>query len=276
MRIRLPILCGLVSVGLAYAQAGNPIKLTVAEDPKNPGSTLTVLENASKAALTAVTLVGAGQGSRSFDSATRLGIASEVKPGDKYTIGVPGVYPPGQIQLAATILADGETFGDPAQIEAILERRRATLKALPIVIKHFPTRAPSGGAAAHFPTGSQHPWVNPMPSPDEDVVQEFPTETTNPALTARDRPHATIEEEMQHSPAGPPPIQLMAPLLASQSEEIRGVRDNAVAAAIMNVNRTVQRSALGMTSDSSSEILKNLAAMLRAWEEDLRRSLPKL
>ena len=65
-----------------------------------------------------------------------------------------GVYPAGQIQLGATILADGETFGDPAQVQAILARRRATLKALSIVIKHFPTGAPGEMTSQQPQTGA--------------------------------------------------------------------------------------------------------------------------
>jgi hypothetical protein len=108
--------------------------------------TLTVVKNNSNTALTALSLSGMtrpfppGPG---FDSVVRIGgPASEIKPGGQYRISFQGVYPPGQIQLGAAILADGETFGDPAQIQAILARRRATSQALDIVIQGFPADAP--------------------------------------------------------------------------------------------------------------------------------------
>lgn len=81
------------------------------EDPRNPGTTLIVLENTSKVALTAVAFTGPSQRfPLNFDSAVRIGFPSAIKPGGQYKINLPVVYPAGQIQLAAAILADGENF----------------------------------------------------------------------------------------------------------------------------------------------------------------------
>jgi len=137
------LICGLLSFGLAIAQTEIPITVTAGADPHNPGSTMVVVKNGSNAALTAVALSGTGRPfPPGFDSVARIGAAGgEVERGGQYRIGLLGVTAAGQIQLGAAILNDGKTFGDPAQIQAILARREATLQALGIVIQRFPASA---------------------------------------------------------------------------------------------------------------------------------------
>lgn len=139
----LLILCFFGSVWLAYAQAENPIRATITEDTTNRGTQI-VLENGSTVALTAVTFTSATQRfPPGIDSAVRIG-GQDLKPGKKLRMTFAGDYQAARMGLGAAVLADGRTFGDPALIEAILARRRATLEALGIVLQHLPANAPVG------------------------------------------------------------------------------------------------------------------------------------
>jgi hypothetical protein len=134
------------------------------------------------------------------------------------------------------------------------------LKALPIVIKHFPTGLPSA------PRPSDVTIDYPMPGPDYNVVQ----------AEAAIRQEAIDARRPSQAPPWTAASPLMQALRASQAEEIGGVSDGALRVAIANANVNIQRGAQEMAGDPLPTILKKLAAMLRAWQEELKGSLPAL
>jgi hypothetical protein len=121
---------------------------------------MVVVKNGSSAVLTAVALAGTGRPfPPGFDSVARIGGPTEgVKPGGQFRIGLVGVNAAEQIQLGAAILNNGETFGDAAQIQALLARRKATLQALGIVIQGFPASA--NGSLMQVLRASQNTEIN--------------------------------------------------------------------------------------------------------------------
>jgi hypothetical protein len=218
-----------------------------------------ILENTARDALTAL---GFSNPSApiplGFDTAVRMGRTSAVMPGQEYRISLAGNLQAGKIQFAA-VLADGETFGDHAQVRAILARRKTTLQALELVIKGLPKDAPPGhlmealrasqlSMMNHRPVSTPldgPPQVHPMPGPAVEVIGQCP-------------------------PYAPPELR-------EPCEHEEGKTANrALIMAVGNVNATVQRSAGTMGDQSPADALQNLAAMLRQWQTELKSSRPKL
>lgn len=129
-------ICWLIfAVGLGYSQSSMPIKVTLT-DAAN-GGTKVVIENDSTSALTAVAISSPGEPfPHLMDSAIQQWHATD--PGKSANIGFGNPRPTPPLEFRAAILADGRTFGDPAMIQALLAKRRATLQALAIMLQHFP------------------------------------------------------------------------------------------------------------------------------------------
>lgn len=290
------VLCWPAVAWLAFAQSGIPVAATIKPGPRNSGSAWVTIRNASKSPLTALILTFSHQrysviggvvrvhpeGSPDtaspgtlfrFDSALRNG--SEIKPGGTFRIRSTALDPSGQIQVAAAILADGQTFGDPAHVQAILAQRRAVLRALPIVIRHFPKTPPPPGPASvcEVPPGPPVPVAHPAPGGEEVVYEPGPGALGLP-------PDLSACRTIQHPKQGAP--NFMPVYAAALPEELAGIKDPAAVNAVLAANSAIMQGANAVIprSDlhgySPKKVMAKLLAMLHAWQDGLSNSLPSL
>ncbi len=300
MRPGSSAICWLASVCLASAQSGAPIKTAIKPGPGNKGWNWIVIQNVSRFPLTALSLTftssrysvergvvrlrpeGAAEVAArppySFDSATHHGAA--IKPGGKLQIGAQAFDPSAQIVISAAVFADGETFGDPAQIQVILEKRRETLQVLPVVIRNFPTRPPPPGAVCVVavpagpriepPRAAGDIGMNPMPGPGETVITSPPAGPIIPSLSLGPRNCLKIE----YPKNGPP---FFRPVLrAALADERKEVKSLSMMNALLWVDSEIERNAYLLRGLSPGRITEKLRVMLRVWQDDLSHSLPSL